>query len=325
MAVGPSQPITSKSCVQLSAACSDYCHALCNPFEAKPCGVPLAPIISTQKTKVYAKGTAHTGTTGYGYVCARPGHSAANNSTTVYYSDATYAGNTVEAATGAGMLSASTNAPFDSTQISGAASGVSFRLVAFGLRVRYTGTELNRGGNKVCLVDPTHNTVAGRTEADLLSDPQARKLPVSRNWTSLTWQPIITAEFEFNLALFGSAHFAVLLVSPDPAINLSFEWEAYSIIEYQGSIARAQTHTFADPVGFAAVQSVSSQMNSISSQPPAKGAQEMHKAVQHYVNSGISGVRAVADTATSIARGANTAWSIFEDLFEIAAPLLALL
>lgn len=317
------QPQKQRSCVQLSAACSDYCHALCNPFEAKPCGVPLAPIVSSQKTKVYAKGSAHTGTAGYGFVNIAPNLLVANDGLGVLYTTTAYAGSSVLNAVGVGVLATSTNAPFSTAQFGALGSSVSYRLVGCGLRVRYTGTELNRGGSKICLVDPTHNPIDNRTESDLLADPQAKKLPVTRSWTSLVWQPIIDTEFTFRNSVTGQFYMACLFVSPDASLDMAFEWEAYAIVEYQGSIARAQTHTFADPNGFAAVQTVSSQMNSVHTKSSGTAAQEMHKAVSHYVDSGLTGVRAFADTASSLARGANTAWSIFEDVLEVATPLLA--
>lgn len=307
----------------MSKSCSDYCHALCNPFEAAPCGVPLSPIVSTQKTKVYAKGTAYTGSSGIGSITARPGHAIANDSTCVYYTDSAYAGSTISTTIAAGTLGASTNSPFASANFGPGFDQVSARIVAFGLRFRYSGTELNRGGSKVCLVDPTHNAIGGKSEAEMLADPQAKKLPVTRQWTSLIMQPILSTEYEFRDSTFGNGYMGVLLISPDTSVNMPFEFEAYGIFEFQGSIARAQTHTLADPTGFAAVQSVASQMNSVVNKSTASAAQEMHKAVHQYIGDGISTVTAGVNTAKAISTGASSAWTIFEDIFELAAPVLA--
>jgi hypothetical protein len=219
----------------------------------------------------------------------------------------------------------SSNAPYSASQFGHDVGQLSFRIVAFGLRVRFVGTELNRGGSKVCLVDPTHNSTQGRTEANLLAEPQARKCPVTREWVNLHWQPITTDEYGFQAATFGGAYMTVMLISPDPAISLPFEFELYGIYEYQGSIARAQTHTFADPTGFAAVQTVSAQMNSVSHGSAAHTANQMHKLVHNYVNTGISGVRGAADMAASAASAASSTWGILTDIFEIAAPVLAML
>lgn len=311
--------------MQISAACSDYCHALCNPFDAKPCGVPLAPIVNTQKTRVYVKGTASTGIGGVGFVSARPGHGGSNTSTAVFYTDSSYQGSTVQNTSGPGVNPGSTNSPYSSANFGPGATDLSFRIVSFGLRARYIGTELNRGGSKICLVDPTHNATDGRDEAQLLAEPQARKLPVSREWVNLHWQPITTDEYGFSSTDFGSAYMTIMFVSPDASINLPFEFEAYGIYEFQGSVARAQTHTFADPVGFAAVQTVSAQMNSISHGSASRTANEMHKLVHHYVNSGVSGVRGIAETASTAAAGVSSAWTILSDIFEMAAPILAFL
>jgi hypothetical protein len=323
------KPGSGKKQVQISGHCSDYCHALCNPFDAKPAGMPTFPALPTLKQKVYARGTAYTGSMGVGFVALRPDHAVVSDDASVWYTTASFAGTTFDFTTAS---TASSNSMFVTADLG--PDGSSFRVIGSGLRVRYGGTELNRGGFKVCLVDPTHRTLSGRDEASLNAEVQTRRVNVTRQWTSLLYRPVLPNEVEFQSSFNTDTrpYIGVMMISPDNSINELFEWEAYTIVEYQGVNARGQTHTNPDPVGFAAVSAVVNQTNGVLTKPPAQAASEMHTAVGHYIANGISGVNdvvssisGVIDTAASVASTASKAWTIFEDIFDIAAPVLALI
>jgi len=281
------------------------------------------------KQKVYARGTAYTGTQGVGFIGCRPEAAATNDVTNVWYTTALYAGTTIDPVA-AGVSSANSNAMFTSAEISDDLT--TYRIVGSGLRVRYGGTELNRGGFKVCLVDPTHRALTGRDEASLNSELQAKRVPITRTWTTLVYRPVTTNDLNFRNAAPSAdiPYIGVMMISPDNAINELFEWESFTIVEYQGANARGQTHTDPDPIGYAAVSAVANKTNSVFTQSASKSAAEMHEAVGHYIAHGISGVNDVVagasqaiSTASSVASTASRAWSIFEDAFSIAAPLLA--
>lgn len=317
--------------MQMSAATSEYCHALCNPFDAQPCGVPLAPVLQTYKSKNYAKGTLHTGTAGVGFLLCSPNLLAVNDAAPIHYTTSAYAGSTMEV-TGTGVNSASSNAPFVSSQIGNAASQILYRLVAAGIRLRYGGTELNRGGFKIALIDPTHDGLEGRDQASLLSDQQATRYSVNRDWTSVIWRPVVEAEYRFRTGVSGATDepcMGIMVVSPDATLDSLFEWEAYAIYEYQGAVARGQTVTFADPTGFAAVQSVSNTMSGSYRLPGHQVAESTHKSVLQYLMSGISGVIDAGHTVLPYAQKAvklvGSATGILSEAAQIAAPVLALL
>lgn len=318
-----------KKHVQVSAPCVDYCHALCNPFDSPAVGMPTFPSLPTLKQKVYSRGTAYTGTAGVGFVTLRPNQACVNDVPSVWYTAPTYSAVIIDHTTSS---SATSNSMFSLADID--PDGTSVRIVASGLRVRYGGTELNRGGFKVCLVDPTHQTLQGRNEASLNSELQAKRVAVTRQWTSLVYRPVTTSEISFTgtISTNGSGYMGVMMVSPDPSIAELFEWEAFTIVEYQGANARGQTHTDPDPIGYAAVSAVANKTNGIMTVPSSSAAKEMTTAVSHYIAHGISGVndvvasadRAIA-TASSVVNTASKAWTIFEDVFAVAAPLLALI
>lgn len=314
--------------VKLSAHCSDYCHALCNPTHAKPCGLPTTPSLPTLKSKCYAKGTAYTGTAGFGFIALDPRNSVVNDAEAVLYSDASFAGGVINVSAVAGVNAASTNATYASSDIGSAAANTSYRIVGSSLAVRYGGTELNRGGFKVGLVDPTHSSVLQRNEATMNAELQARKVKVTRDWTTLTYRPVNSDELNFSSTISAAApYMAFCIISPDNAIAELFEWEVYTIVEYQGRNVRGQTHTNPDPIGFAAVSAVANQTNGIITKPAAQAAKEMHSAVATYVDKGISAAQTVtsvaqtaASTVSTVAKAASTGWSIFEDILDIAAP-----
>jgi len=262
-------------------------------------------------------------------VTFRPPAAAVNDVPSVWYTAPSYALSYINHAT---AVTAYSNSPITSAQVDPDITSV--RVVGAGLRVRFGGTELNKGGFKVCLVDPTHQTLETRNEASLNSELQTRRVAVTRQWTTLVYRPITTGEISFagTIAQNATGYMGVLLVSPDPSISELFEWEAFTIVEYQGSTMRGQTHTNPDPVGYAAVSAVANQTNGILTMPSKQAANEMTTAVGHYIAHGISGVNDVvasADkaiaTASSVVSTASRAWTIFEDTLAIAAPLLALI
>jgi hypothetical protein len=325
----PTHVNAGKKQVQISSHCSDYCKVLCNPFDAPPAGIPAFPSLPSLKQKVFAIGTAHTGTAGVGFVTFRPQNATANDAPSVWYTTPAYALTNI---THASASIAYSNSPITMAQISPDITTV--RVVGAGIRVRYGGTELNRGGFKVCLVDPTHQSLEGRDEASLNSEVQTRRLAVTRQWTTMLYRPVNDTETSFtgNITGLPTGYMGALFVSPDPSVSELFEWEAFTVVEYQGSTMRGQTHTNPDPVGYAAVSAVANQTNGILTQSSRAASAEMTTAVGHYIAHGISGVndvvasadRAIA-TAASVTSTASRAWTIFEDAFAIAAPLLALI
>lgn len=312
---------SGKRHVQVSEACSSYCHALCNPFEAKVTGVPSFPALPSLKVKVYTRGTAYTGTAGVGFVGFNALGAVAGDRNCIFLTDATFAGTGFDVTSTPGVSGAPANAPFNIADFDGTLAA---RVVGCGLRIRYGGTELNRGGFKVALVDPTHSSLNGRDEASLNREKQTKRYAVSRQWTNILWRPVQNSELQFaTTAAAVTPNAGVLMISPDVSINELFEWELFGIIEYQGVAARGQTHTNTDPIGFAAVTSTVAQMNGVSQAPASQIAQAMHQGVTHYIGHAISGVIDAGNEVKQLATQASSMKTIFEDILEIGAPLLA--
>ena len=141
----------------MSPQIRDYAHALANPFEASPAGVPVFPVVASQKVKCFFKEFIVTSsTTGQGYIAVRPASIVANDADGVIYTDNTWAGATI-AATGTGVLLGRTNSPFTTTNFS--TDETQYRLVSVGIRYRFAGIVLDRGGIGLPRVAPEVVTV----------------------------------------------------------------------------------------------------------------------------------------------------------------------
>jgi hypothetical protein len=190
-------------------------------------------------------------------------------------------------------LAANVNSPYATTDFN-TDTGVSARVVAAGLRCRYGGTELNRGGFKIALVDPTHDPINGRTLPEMNAEQQTQRLPVSRQWSALLYRPVRSTELDFVSAdPSATPYMGFMLISPDPTIALVFEWEYFVIVEYQGTNARGQTHTCSDPTGYAAVSNVANQMNGIVPVHTPSFASRMLATVGQHLTTAVSGASQV--------------------------------
>lgn len=142
-----------------------------------------------------------------------------------------------------------------------------FRLVGAGIKVRYTGTELQRGGSIVLWRNPTNNSVSFDTIPQLLVSHHATSAPVDRKWHSVTYRPTDTAFYDYdslNAARTGggidelrgaaapvlACRIAVTGAQP----GASFEVHADLHYELLGANFTL-SHTPADPVGLSAIAS----------------------------------------------------------------------
>lgn len=164
-----------------------------------------------------------------------------NNSAAVFHSDATYAGLLV------GSDNPSfTNAPFSSADLGEDTGQIQARTVAYGIRVRYVGTELQRGGTITTLEHPNHGSTFGLSLSDLQLFDNAETQQVDREWHSVTWQPISATELQYTItsqpirsgSSNNGAHVIAILLTGVPGVI--YEWEVAQHIEYTGTAARGK-------------------------------------------------------------------------------------
>lgn len=264
----PSETYSNRTTtVVLSKCATDYGRALSNPFTGPLACVPIAPSVYSLKVRTWVKGefrTSSTGAspTGVGFICVDPYCGVTYDIPCVIHSDAAYQGTTV-AYGAAGTSSHYSNSAYAAGNFGDGATTAQYRIVASGLRIRYIGTELNRGGTIIAFRDPTGSSTIGQDITTLLAEVESKKFPVNRVWTTLCWRPSQINDYGFNKdpsttdtnLLFGPI--CMIVESPDPSIGAAFEYEFSSVYEINGKNVRGQTLTTVDVNGQSAIASTS--------------------------------------------------------------------
>jgi hypothetical protein len=242
---------------KLSSCGEKYLDSLLDPFEgpADAC-VPNWPSFPSQKLRCFARGYLNVGTSGMGFLITRP--SAANDITAGYVSTSAFAGTTLDVAA-AGVSAFQNNSTFTNAQL-GAGAGASQRLVSHGIRVRYTGTELSRGGALYTLEAPEHQTLVGDSVASMRQYDACHSFPVDKEWTQVCWLPVASQEMEYFANALPPSHSGTgpnsgypLAIAIQSSNGNSFEFEAFWNFEVIGSAVRSKTKSDTDLTGLGVV------------------------------------------------------------------------
>lgn len=263
----------------LSPCATSYLRALSDPW-TMPRELPCIPDVITlpsRKFQTKARGVFTIGSGGVGWVIASPFLTAASDygigsgyvdKPVIYTSSATYAGTTYTwSATGSSITTtgvSAANAQSPMTYSALAAAGVQIRLVGGGLRIKYTGTELNRGGRLVLYRSRSNAQITqGWSATDFLSDPTCYTESVTRSWKGVTYLPDSTDYLDYNNSSTfqpsvglseGSARRSLIAFVEGAVSGTSFEYEVTSYFELIGPNQQA-TQSHADPTGFGAIMS----------------------------------------------------------------------
>lgn len=228
-----------------------YASILADPMRSPVGGcVPFGFPVPTLKTKVFTRGTFNLGTTGIGYIIARP--TFANNVTAITASS----GTTVM--TEATTLSAATNLntftlsqlPYTSSQITGPPI-LATRVVGAGLYWRYKGSESGRNGRVVPLEEPDHNDLSAMTSAQILQylNTKAERPPPDGEWHCVKWSgPVDATEAQLTPQSTAYVEYSLGGVISGTAAD-SYEFEFYEHVEY-GGVTIGTTPSHADANGY---------------------------------------------------------------------------
>jgi hypothetical protein len=247
------------SAVVIPECTKKYAYALTNPIRAHLEGVagvcvPDSSLVPSEKRSFIVRGTFHTGGSGSGYVGVNIPQAFGGDTPMVYMSTS---GNTATAATtidsGAytSVFLPIATVPWLQTSIGSARE---MRVVAVGIRARYLGTLLNRGGRFVTYRSPTNAPADGMSAASMTASPSSRIYPVGSEWVNVAWTPITSEDFEYGtqVPLFNQSK--IVLYAESPVANQPYEWECVFFVESIGSSIAAPTRTDSDVVGFGAAQ-----------------------------------------------------------------------
>ncbi len=315
--------------VQLSQCAADYARCLANAKDGPLACVPTFPAFKSLKSRVWARGVIQIAEdANLGFAVMSPFRMSQNDGSALIFSTGTYASNDITTTTGTTVLAANSNSPFATADITTGEAGVAIRVVSAELRVRYIGTELNKGGRIVALHDPTHSTLNGRSESEGLNELQTKTLPCSRDWTIVPYKPVSAGDVTFAAANpAASVDYYMGMWIDHPGVAVTYEVEAYAVLEMQGVNVRGQTDSHSDPSGFASVSSVSSKHLALNpNQIPAPAREKsVVQSVIEYVQHGLTSATHVMQSAASLAHTAQTAYTVGSELYGVAQPMLSLL
>lgn len=128
---------------------ASFGYVYLDPFTNTQARLPVLPIYATKLVRSTASGQGVLNGTGIGFIGTRPGECVLNDSPCVFYSNDPSSPPflTDNGATYNIGYTTANHQPFTSAMLaSGNENGVAARIVALGLRVRYTGTDLNKAG-----------------------------------------------------------------------------------------------------------------------------------------------------------------------------------
>lgn len=226
-----------------TTAAIKYFHASTQPWNSPPVGLPIEPALRSRKVKLWVKGVVSCGDDGTGFIGSTL--SWCNDLPNVFFTDSTYLGSTFSTIPGGGVIAENCNSPFSSVQLNSGSLQVEARAVAAGMRIRYIGTELNRGGRILAFEHPDHSDMAGMSATDLLSFPNTHFEAVDRQWHSAHWQHIWPGEETYtntceptpnpNEPVQPNMCYGIM-ISAKGISGLVFEFECYTLVEYIGSL-----------------------------------------------------------------------------------------
>jgi len=174
----------------------EYMDALLDPWgsltrDSMPC-VPDLFALPSQKMVTRLRGQLTIGTAGMGFVILSP-FCAAADVNALCYTNSSFTGTSV-VASGTGVVAGAdgqipwiaTNAPL-------------VRMVAQGVRVRYTGTELNRGGMIIPMrASGAGDNLYGSTTTTILLRQDHEVKPCDGRWHGAVFIPAFPAAYDFG-------------------------------------------------------------------------------------------------------------------------------
>lgn len=253
---------------QLSSCTTDYLRALTDPFTLPPKELPCIPDLfdsPSKKLRVVQRGmltSPGTGAGAYtGFLMFDVRNGICRDFTTVAYSGATYASDgfpLTYAMTGVNETGMN-QSPYSNADFSDSGAGnMQYRPVAAGIRVRYAGTELERGGVTIPFRHPQNREITGYSTANVLSFQEVRRLPCNRAWHGIMYIPVNSGDYEYGVGVGaqpepGVAGSIGILLKSGGVNATNWEWEVVAYYEVVGATENV-TPSHSDVGGMSAVR-----------------------------------------------------------------------
>jgi hypothetical protein len=247
-----------------------YLQAMEDPFSlnAEVC-IPDLHAVPSKKVKVTTRGAFEAGTQGEAFVALIP-QCKTSDAGVLLITNSLYAGTSTTPLPRSGTGLVSVNAaklPYTTTDFD-VNQTVRGRVVGVGLRVRYTGTELNRGGKLIALRHPDNADLIPFTpqfsSQAITQFETARTYPITRDWVTLNYRPTRPSEYNYASSACGDADEAVgafryssVFCVTGAVPSAPFEFQVVQFIEYipgeKGSIDNV-TKVHSDIVGLSHIR-----------------------------------------------------------------------
>lgn len=189
--------------LRLSPCALAYARVQLDPFDASlknnmPC-IPDLLSVPSQKVSTLVRGGITVGTGGVGVLSVSPLNNTVEGILAASTTPAFSGGTVVPAFNSAGMQTHNDiRLPWPDT-----ATKPKTRLVGCGVRIRYTGTELNRGGQIFGAVDPGFGTFTGNPVSEILTRPETVLHVVDRRWKTIAFRATDPEYTQYTEASYG--------------------------------------------------------------------------------------------------------------------------
>jgi hypothetical protein len=244
---------------------SNYARILANPFGAQLCGLPSMPGQFTKTLRVKIRGNALSqATNNICWVMMSPRDMVANNSNGVWASVSAGIAATWFDVTINGGVPAVSDSEYTVAQYNNTTTGISYRIVAAGLRIKYAGTNLNKGGIIRAIQDQSHDPITGQTQTQIgAEDVSSTFTPSSSKWTTILYSPVSNSDLNFsttvpNVAAASAADTFYMGFAIQAAASCTVTFEAECVFEVFGRNVRGMTYSGVDLPGFSAVHNATS-------------------------------------------------------------------
>lgn len=177
----------------------DYAHNIFNPFIRTGARIPHSPIVSSQMVTTFAKGVFNTNAAGLGFIQVAPMRGIASDGNLGNVTSNLYAGTTFPAFGTAFTALLNTNSPYTLADFDVADDTcLSARVVSAGIRIRFVGTELNKGGRVYGLDSEGHFSLIGRDLTSVAEDQVSHEDPLNTNWAAIRRHTMYPSDFDYQ-------------------------------------------------------------------------------------------------------------------------------
>lgn len=313
----------------LSHCARKYAASLADPFEGPPGAcIPDAPALMTGRYRVFARGTFTTSSNaaalGRGFIWTTPLNTAFSDVAGIYISIPAGTSPTFTIAV-AGAVPVFTNSQFVQASIS--VGALRWRVVSHGIRIKFNGNQLNRGGTIVGLHEPSHESLVGKDPATMLTYAEAVQFAVTDtdDWITLIYRPVTDNDFNYvsavaNFGAGGNGGYMGFMVQSHDSTGAniqSFEYEVYTNIEIQGSLVQNKIPSHVDVVGLGAINAIGT-LSPALQKPTLKKSSDLANASVHAASSYVQ--TSTSSVHGPVASSSKTTW--WHELLELAPDII---